>query len=56
MNIQELKKSFEDAYIEDYGDYEIVHVGKEDLDWLIEQAEKIERYETNKQKIGMLMK
>ena len=42
---KELKEGYEEAYIEDFGDYEIVSVDKKDLDWLIKQAEKIERYE-----------
>lgn len=41
MDIQDIKKRYEGAYIEDYGDYEIVHIDKRDLDWLIEEVTKL---------------
>lgn len=47
MDIKELKKRYEDAHIEDFGDYEIVHVDKKELDWLIEQAEEVEKLNKN---------
>jgi hypothetical protein len=45
MDIKDIKKRYEEAYIEDFGDYEIVHVDKNELDWLIEQAEKVKGLE-----------
>lgn len=41
--IQELKNLYSGAFIEDFGGCEIVSVDKRDLDWLIEQAEIVER-------------
>lgn len=43
MDIQEIKNRYKNAYIEDFGDYEIVHVDKKELDWFIAQAEQLER-------------
>jgi hypothetical protein len=43
MNIQEVKKRYTEAYIEDFGDFEIVHIDKKELDWLIQQAEAYEK-------------
>lgn len=45
MDIQEVKNRYKDAYIEDFGDYEIVHVDKKELEWLIEQTEKYQKLE-----------
>jgi hypothetical protein len=38
MNVQEIKKRFEEAYVEDFGDYEIVHIDKKDIEWLLTQV------------------
>lgn len=41
--LQVIKERFDDnAYIEDFGDYEFASIDKRDLEWLIEQAEKVE--------------
>ncbi|MFZ7945695.1 hypothetical protein [Neobacillus sp. 19] len=42
MDIQEVRKRYEGAYIEDYGDFEIVHVDKKELDWLIEEVQHLQ--------------
>jgi Zn-finger nucleic acid-binding protein len=44
MNIDEIKKRYENAYLEVFGDYDIVHVDKKELDWLIDQAEQLEQF------------
>ncbi|MEP9408608.1 hypothetical protein ABKP09_20015 [Peribacillus frigoritolerans] len=41
--VNEMKTRYNDsAYIDDFGDYQIVSVDKRDSDWLIEQAEMAE--------------
>jgi regulator of replication initiation timing len=40
--LDQIKKRISNAYIEDLGDYELVHIEKSDLDWLVEEVEHIQ--------------
>jgi hypothetical protein len=43
MDIRAVRKRYESAYVEDFGDYEIVHVDKVELDCLITIIERYEK-------------